>query len=196
MDGRESPSGNPTLGAGRFLLARPVLDGTPFEKSVVLLMQYGKDEGAMGFVVNRVVPMPINEILVGAEREPGRRRPVSIGGPVEPSSVRILEFRRVEDGSAPESAAGAEVRSAEDLVRELENPFAYIFMGYSGWSPRQLEREIADGCWEIWSADPAVILSDRDRLKGITPEQFKASYAPAVVRTVEEDEAPGSGDGL
>ncbi|MBP5351879.1 MAG: YqgE/AlgH family protein [Fibrobacterales bacterium] len=201
MEERDIRNGAPALGAGVFLLARPVLDGSWFEKKIVLLMQHGNEEGALGFVVNAVVAMPVNEVIPGAARDPGRRRPVFLGGPVEPGSVRILEFSRTEGSPADRVRELAQAESpeelAETLVRRLDSPSVGLFMGYSGWAPGQLEREIADGCWEVYSADPAVVLADREKLKGVTPDQFKASYPPAVVHVVEPSPREGDfgGDG-
>src|SRR4051794_29047432 len=75
-----------------FLIASPPLGDPNFDRTVVLLAVHG-DEGALGFVVNRVGPMSLGELLSIAgygEARLGDDSPVYVGGPVQPSSGWVL----------------------------------------------------------------------------------------------------------
>lgn len=145
------------------LIAAPPLGDPNFDRTVVLLAVHG-DEGALGFVVNRLAPMSLAELLVlagyGAAAE-AESTPVYLGGPVQPSSgwiVCVDPGLPVGDGVL---AVGSRIRvvssrdAFEALVRDLSGPPAaapdaarrIVLLGYSGWAPGQLEKEIATGAW-------------------------------------------------
>src|SRR5262245_44120759 len=143
-----------------FLIASPPLGDPNFDRTVVLLAMHGEG-GALGFVVNRVAPMSLGELLsfagygdVGVH-DP---TPVYLGGPGQPSSgwivcssselvgdkggvievgkrVRVTSSREAFDALARDVAAREP--SVADPKRRL------VLLGYSGWGPGQLEGEIA-----------------------------------------------------
>ena len=73
--------------AGRLLIASPGLADPRFAGSVILVCAHS-DDGAMGLVLNRVLPeIALPHLLGQLGIEPGeavRRMPVHFGGPVEP----------------------------------------------------------------------------------------------------------------
>jgi putative transcriptional regulator len=153
-----------TLAPG-FLIAAPPLGDPNFDRTVVLLAVHG-DAGALGFVVNRVAPMAVGELLsiAGYGEGVSDPTPVHVGGPVEPSSgwivlvdpalapsdggvlavgdrVRVTSSREAFDELARDARAGAAVGGEADPRRRM------VVLGYSGWGPGQLEGEIAAGAW-------------------------------------------------
>src|SRR6185369_16885470 len=68
--------------APTLLLAMPQLDDPNFHRSVVLLCRHG-EEGALGFIVNRPLEVPVNELLV-LEGKEHAQIPLTVweGGPV------------------------------------------------------------------------------------------------------------------
>src|SRR6187549_3420173 len=75
-----------------FLIASPPLGDPNFDRTVVLLAVHG-ESGALGFVVNRLAPMSLGELLsLAGYAEKGLKNssPVFVGGPVQPSSGWIL----------------------------------------------------------------------------------------------------------
>ncbi|NUO51011.1 MAG: YqgE/AlgH family protein [Polyangiaceae bacterium] len=126
-----------------FLIASPPLGDPNFERTVVLLAIHGP-RGALGFVVNRVAPLKLGEVMSLAgygERAGAASGVVYLGGPVEPGSGWILSNDSAliatpppADASAPgtdndsvidvtESVKISSSRSAFDaLARDLELP--------------------------------------------------------------------------
>lgn len=155
-----------------FLIASPPLGDPNFERTVVLLALHGSS-GALGFVINRLAPLKLGEVMSLAGYGPrigAAPGPVLVGGPVEPGSGWIL----AGDPALVEGAEGvldvservriSSSRLAFDAVaRDLEEPEGRGFgrrvlcLGYSGWGPGQLEGEIAQGAWLPAPFDEAVL---------------------------------------
>lgn len=147
-----------------FLIASPPLGDPNFDRTVVLLAVHG-ESGALGFVVNRVAPMGLGELLTlagYADKGLKSGAPVYLGGPVQPSSGWILcddpELAPEEGGVIP---VGDRIRitSSREAFDSLARDVAtlgkgsvdpkrrLVILGYSGWGPGQLEGEIASGAW-------------------------------------------------
>jgi len=143
-----------------FLVAAPSLRDPNFEGSLVLMAGH-RQEGAMGFVVNRPAPVSAGDVLAGVDaslaglaRENGRSdQPVLVGGPVSQEQLWILyrpgsvdvEEEGIRVGRR--LAVGSSRPLLEALLRSPEpGPFLFM-MGYAGWASLQLENEIAHGAW-------------------------------------------------
>jgi putative transcriptional regulator len=143
-----------------FLVAAPALTDPNFAGSLVLMAEH-HGEGALGFVVNRPGPISVADVLGGvdeglrsAAETAGRAGgAVLVGGPVQPERLWILyrpgavaqiegETVRVGD----DLALGGSRELLESLVRAPGAPFL-LLLGYAGWAPMQVEKEVAAGAW-------------------------------------------------
>ncbi len=169
------PMGNVlgTLAPG-LLIAAPPLGDPNFDRTVVLLALHGA-EGALGFVVNRVAPMSLGELLSVAgygDAPHADNTPVYIGGPVQPSSGWIVcldPSLQPDDGGVIPVGDRIRVTSSrtafDALVRDVgarrpddEDPKRrMVVLGYSGWGPGQLEGEIAAGAWLPVPLDETIV---------------------------------------
>lgn len=156
------------------LIAAPPLGDPNFDRTVVLLAVHG-DQGALGFVVNRVAPLGLGELLAMAgyaDAGVTDSSPVYIGGPVQPSSGWIVcldpSLGADEAGVIPvgDRVRVTSSRSAFDTlvhdvgIRAPADPDPkrrMVMLGYSGWGPGQLEGEIAAGAWLPVPLDEAVL---------------------------------------
>jgi len=155
-----TPTPSATALAPGFLVASPSLADPNFAGSLVLMAEH-HPEGALGFVVNRPGPITVADVLDGldgnllsaAEARGRAAAPVLVGGPVQPERLWIL-FRpgpqAPEEGAVTVGAGvalGGSRELLEALVRsESPGPFT-LLLGYAGWAPLQLEREVAAGAW-------------------------------------------------
>lgn len=197
-----------------FLIASPPLGDPNFERTVVLLAMHGP-RGALGFVVNRVAPLKIGEVMSLAGYGPKLAHlgsPVFVGGPVEPGSgwilydeprfggdvegvievdskVRISSSREVFDALAKDLEPKSETEPGLTLSEETARiGRKMIFLGYSGWGPGQVEGEIAQGAWLPAPFDASVLFDVE------VEQRWEAAYAligvsPAMsigMRTVGE----------
>lgn len=133
------------------LVASPLLMDPNFIHTVVLLVEHD-EEGAMGIVLNRSLPLTLADICreshlayAGGEDETAFR-----GGPVEPHRGVIL----VRGGLPTEEDTVLDFTDflsfRKDLLESLlKDPHATfrLFLGYSGWGAGQLEQEMAQGAW-------------------------------------------------
>jgi putative transcriptional regulator len=52
-----------------------------------------------------------------------------------------------------------------------------LFLGYAGWGPGQLEGEVAEGAWDVWSADLRRLLAAPEELWATSPEALRRFLA-------------------
>lgn len=124
---------------GLLLVAHPSLRDPNFRRTIVFLSQHSLEDGATGFVLNRPI----------AHTEPGdSNTPVYFGGPVDTGHMLLASLQWRENPAMvafrafPGGKATREERSGwEDGLR--------IFVGCSGWSPGQLEGELAQNTWLV-----------------------------------------------
>ncbi|MEI6070852.1 MAG: YqgE/AlgH family protein [Verrucomicrobiae bacterium] len=127
---------------GSILVAHPVMGDPNFRRTLIFVSQHHAEEGAMGFVLNR----PLGETIAGASGLP--EIPVYYGGPVQPGNILLasLQWRENPTLLAFRAFAG---RAGDDTVEIEWLPGLRAFAGYSGWSPGQLEGEIAEKTWLV-----------------------------------------------
>jgi putative transcriptional regulator len=165
------------------LIASPQLSDPFFEGTVILLCQHDEN-GALGLVVNRTTSLSVQTVIeqLGIRlNEDFEAHHVSWGGPVEPGAGFIV-YRGVVPGDEGWNVAErlAVSPSRERLVEALGQPDPFLLcLGYAGWGPGQLDREIALGSWLVADVEPEIVLDveaeERYRRAlaqlGLTPEQ-------------------------
>jgi putative transcriptional regulator len=163
------PNAHQTTGslAGQLLVAMPQMADTRFEKTVIYLCAHSKD-GALGLVVNRpfrklTFPALLDQLDI--DRSPDLR-PIRVlaGGPVEEGRGFVLhsddylreDSLRVEAGFA----LTATIEILKALAMNTGPARSILALGYSGWGPGQLEREIGENGWLNVPADANLVFDD------------------------------------
>jgi len=154
----------PTL-AGRLLIAMPGLADPNFWRSVVLLGVHSDEDGAFGLVINRVLDVNLRAILaeLGEDVVDSELPDVFAGGPVEPSHGFVLYERgehEVANDDITISDSLVVSGNTETLARLTQEPHTnryFLLLGYSGWHPGQLEREIEDNSWVVAPLDTSIV---------------------------------------
>ncbi len=144
---------------GFFLVAKPTILDPNFSRTVVLVTRT-PDGGTLGVILNRPTQRSLAGILPGNERLARFTEPLGFGGPVEPGGLFAV-FRGTGD-PGPSFPVIEDVRLAlqpatvEQLL--LKPPEALrLFVGYAGWAPGQLDRELARGDWWTLKADAETV---------------------------------------
>lgn len=136
---------------GRVLISEPFLQDNYFKRSIVLITEHN-DQGTIGFVLNKPVDVNINEVI---DNFPKMDIDVLLGGPV---STNTLHYIHVLGDIIPDSIPvcgniswGGDFEVVERLITSgnLSKGQIRFFLGYSGWSPNQLEDEIAENAWVV-----------------------------------------------
>jgi putative transcriptional regulator len=145
--------------SGRLLVATPLLVEDTFSRSVVQLLQHDSDSGALGVILNRPSHAPLSELMPGWALLSPDPADVFVGGPVQPSAAICLGQLRV---GAPEDPSyvvvpGASWLGTVDMDLDAADALLQVrvFAGYAGWSPGQLEDEVAEGAWWVCDSLPA-----------------------------------------
>jgi putative transcriptional regulator len=150
------------LAIGRLLVASRDLGDPNFSKTVILLVHYDQDQGAVGLVINKRTDVPISRVFHDLKEASGRNDPVYIGGPVELNSVLAL----LKSASKPEGAqkvfSDVYLISNKDLLAatlasRVEATVFHTYMGYAGWGAGQLEHEVELGAWHIMPAEVGTV---------------------------------------
>ncbi len=154
--------------AGSFLISTHNMPDPRFEEQVLYICAHN-EEGAMGVAINRPNPMfSMTEILRSSKLPVPdiQLPPVYIGGPVDLESAFILY------GSSYSTEFQLEVSSTISISRETKvlediahmcGPEKFLFiLGYAGWGPGQLERELVEDGWLIVPAVDSIIFDTAD----------------------------------
>lgn len=151
--------------AGRLLIAMPNLADPNFWQSVVLLGVHSDSEGAFGLIVNRPLGINLNDVLRELGQEPVDHDlpEVLAGGPVQQSQGFVLFQRgplQPSDDDIEISDSLAVSGNTETLARlslDQEQSRYFLLLGYSGWFPGQLEREIEENSWVVAPLDSTIL---------------------------------------
>lgn len=135
---------------GDIIMAQPFMDDPYFKDAVILITEHSEENGSVGFIFNKSLKVQIKEVM---EDFPDFDVPLLYGGPVQRDTLHfihrcghILE-ESIEIGE--NLYWGGNFRQLRVLIREkLITPLDIrFFLGYSGWSPGQLEEEFETGTW-------------------------------------------------
>jgi putative transcriptional regulator len=159
---------------GQLLIAMPLMSDKRFARSVIYMCAHS-EEGAMGLIINpRASHINFPDLLdrldipkSNAENEVANEvlsMPVFVGGPVETGRGFVLHS---PDYFATESSllVGNSIclTATIDILKAIavgEGPRnAIMALGYSGWSPGQLEGEIHANGWLHCPADADLVFA-------------------------------------
>ncbi|MBM3674114.1 MAG: YqgE/AlgH family protein [Actinobacteria bacterium] len=148
---------------GRLLVATPDLADPNFARTVVLMLEH-TEEAALGLVLNRPRELRVADALPAWGDVCSAPACLFVGGPVQPDAVIGLA-RTVGAAIAVEPLAGTQGEGFQPLFASMgtldldRDPLAFdgldgvrVFVGYAGWGPGQLDRELHAGGWLVVDA--------------------------------------------
>ncbi|HNY02963.1 MAG TPA: YqgE/AlgH family protein [Bacteroidales bacterium] len=146
---------------GSILISEPSLRDFYFRQSVVLLAEHN-EEGSFGVIVNKPIDARLKDIVSGFR---DYDLPVFLGGPVKTDSIFFIHTRTDIPESMPIMQGlfwGGDLDAVKNLldasaIRDHEIRF---FVGYSGWSPNQLDRELREKSWVLSQTSIPEIIND------------------------------------
>jgi putative transcriptional regulator len=184
------------LTPGTFLVASRDLGDPNFAHTVVLLVRYDEDNGALGLIINRPSDVPLSRVFAELKEAKDRADPVYLGGPVETGSVLALLKSDVKPKDANRVFGDVYLISSKALLEKTlasgtEAERFHAYLGYAGWAREQLEHEVDLGAWHVMPAEAASVFhSDPDsvwpRLIRRT-EMRIARRAPLPYQPVQRD---------
>lgn len=149
---------------GKLLIAETVLRDPNFHRSVIFLAQH-TPQGAHGYLLNQPLDRQVHELLEGEEFEALAEVPVYKGGPV---GTDRLTFAALGWDSRKRRFSFKSHLSTDDArAAFLAGKDVRAYVGYSGWSPGQVEKEIEHHSWILADAPP--VLADPDAVMDLWP---------------------------
>jgi len=152
---------------GQLLVASPTMGDPRFHRTVIFMIEHDGG-GAMGLVVNRVLGSgSMEKFMEGYGLDSngalGQLR-LFYGGPVEMGRGFVLhsnDFKGEHTKVINEFAALTNQKEVLAAMASGNGPrHSRFVLGYSGWGPGQLEREIARKSWEIVPPEETLIFGD------------------------------------
>lgn len=143
-----------------------------FFQTVVLMLEHNK-EGAFGLVVNRRSKLTLGDIMPKYNTPRGQSTPIYVGGPVQQEYLFVLHSEMPDSHESSESIMRPvkgvvfepSFQNVEhffdaeqwDAIPADDQPSIHLFLGYSGWAPGQLEKEMQMGSWVVHPAAPKIV---------------------------------------
>lgn len=150
-------------GKGKILISEPFLPDTFFNRSIVYLTDHS-EEGSVGFILNKKLDLSISSAISDFE---GWNQNLNMGGPVAPDTLHYLHSL---GDIIPKSVHieeniywGGDIEYIRELIRSgsiVESQIRF-FLGYSGWSAGQLERELQENSWVIAKVRSDIIMDNK-----------------------------------
>lgn len=180
--------------SGKFLIAMPGMGDPRFEHSVVAMCTHSA-EGAMGIIVNKPLPKPpmedlLDQLGIAVTASDRGSAPLYFGGPVETGRGFVLHSADWFAATMP-VGEGLAMTATRDILEEIaagRGPSrAILALGYAGWGPGQIEREILDNGWLVAEGNAALALDGDHATKwtralgtmGIDPRTLSAAAGHA-----------------
>jgi putative transcriptional regulator len=148
---------------GKILISEPFLPDTFFNRSIVYLTDH-TPQGSVGFILNKKLDLQVSAAIEGFE---GWDENLSMGGPVAPDTLHYLH--NLGD-MIPNSILvgedifwGGDIDTVRELIktRKINQSQIRFFLGYSGWSAGQLERELKENSWVIAKVNSSIVLTNK-----------------------------------
>jgi putative transcriptional regulator len=136
--------------AGKLLIAEPLLADPNFSRSVIFLCEHN-ESGSVGFMLNQPTEYTLQDLLPELYVS---HLSIYQGGPVQINTLHMLHRLHNVPGSV-EVAKGVYWGGSYDSLKDIIWANSYepadlrLFVGYSGWGPGQLEKEMKEGTWLV-----------------------------------------------
>lgn len=139
---------------GHFLIAMPAMEDPNFAKSVAYICEHNEN-GALGIVINRPINMKLDDLFEQISIELQNKEiggaPVHFGGPVQIDRGFVLHQPVGQWQSTIAINGETALTTSKDILEAAargEGPDKMLVsLGYTGWSPGQLEQEVSQNAW-------------------------------------------------
>ena len=147
-----------------FIIAMPALDDINFDHTVTYICEHD-DNGSFGLIINKETDIRVGEIFAQMEiPDSGARHAddhIFVGGPVQPERGFVLHSPIGSWGSSMQVNDNIALTTSRDILEAIardEGPeHSMLALGYAGWGPGQLEREMAENSWLSCPANEQII---------------------------------------
>ena len=163
---------------GQFLVAMPLMQDSRFKESVLYVVEHN-DDGAMAIGINEILPnIVFGDVIADIDlHNSGRAANSQIivsekiaaqgvlnGGPVQKNRGFVVHSIETPIKGASfrinaQTAISSNLEIIADLVNDDAPQNSLFALGYCGWSPGQLERELAENAWLTVPFSPELLFN-------------------------------------
>jgi len=145
-----------------FLIADPFLKDMHFKRSVVFICEHN-DDGSFGLVQNEPTDYFLDQLLDKITIE---NIPIFKGGPVGLNTIHFLhQFPYIPKciKLSNDLFWGGDIETIMELINtnQIDLQKIKFFVGYSGWSPKQLFEEITEKTWLLSEVHTDIIFKSK-----------------------------------
>ena len=137
----------------QLLIAMPQLGDTDFNQSITVICEHN-EQGAMGIVVNRALNLSTTQLLQQMNinfQQDCLDNPVMAGGPVQTDRGFVIHRSNKAWNSSILLDDNISITTSSDILHSIAEgnqiKDAFIALGYAGWGPGQLEKELSANNW-------------------------------------------------
>jgi putative transcriptional regulator len=166
----------------QLLIAMPTLGDPYFNKTVTYICEHN-EEGAMGLIINLPVHITLFELLKQIEYDENEEvsnqnennnsnivdntnsldQLVLSGGPIAQQRGFVLHSSQKGWSSSLALSEELMITTSKDILMALGTEKApnqfIVTLGYAGWAPGQLEKELQDNAWLTTPADSEIMFN-------------------------------------
>jgi len=152
----------------QIIIAMPHMQDQRFNKSVIFICEHNS-YGAIGLIINKRIEKDlrlkiIDELNIKIDFKVNDHLPLYFGGPVSTERGVIIHDNHLISNSVKISDnlfMSSHIDSVKMVQSNTKCKYKFM-MGYSGWSPGQLESEIENGDWIIQETSADFVFNDSD----------------------------------
>ncbi|MCS6818997.1 MAG: YqgE/AlgH family protein [Chitinophagales bacterium] len=158
---------NKEVAPGKLLLSEPFMMDENFSRTVVLICEHDNENGTLGLILNRPLKVRLNELVSSLPAFEGN---VFLGGPVATDTMQFLhKLGEKIEGSVKITDGiywGGNFEQIKILIqnRNIHPGQIAFYVGYSGWGPGQLQRELEENSWIISDARAEYVFNYSDQI--------------------------------
>jgi putative transcriptional regulator len=178
------------LGLGKILIMQRRVPDPLFAHSVILLAKFDRT-GSLGLMLHYRSDVTIRKALAGVKGAENRTDTLFVGGPVEMQGVLALLRSDIPPADAGHVAGKLYLLTSRQSIggaladKKRQPADLHVYLGYTGWAPGQLEREVRLNGWYIFDYDQSLVFDEHpetlwDRLIARTELQKVLFRLPAA----------------
>ena len=152
---------------GQLLISMPSLEDERFDKTVIYMCAHSS-LGSMGIIINKKIDYDLYPDLLeqlGIDKHLGNKKLfIRYGGPVESGRGFVLHSDDIIRQETLSIDKGVALTSTSEFFEDLSKgdgpKNSILALGYSGWGPGQIEKEILSNSWMTLSVDSSFLFDD------------------------------------
>ncbi len=151
---------------GQVIVSMPSLQDERFYKTVIYICAHSS-EGSMGIIINKKIDYDLFPSLLeqlGIDKPINNKLFLRYGGPVESGRGFVLHSDDIVRKETLNIKKGVALTNTseffEDLIKGNGPENSILALGYAGWQPGQLEKEIIQNSWMSLSVETNFLFDD------------------------------------